>query len=78
MDLLVTFPASAKAPWSWGRMHGILSEGRKIESRCQLEKTGHRIKIETIPPSCEAPREPTIYIHEAFQRRRVEASNKNG
>ena len=27
-------------------MHVILSEGRKIESRCQL-KTGHRNKIET-------------------------------
>ena len=30
----------AKAPWSWGRMHNILScillEGRKIESRRQL------------------------------------------
>ena len=32
----------AKAPWSWGRMHNILScilsEGRKIESRRQLRK----------------------------------------
>ena len=28
----------AKTPWSWGRMHIILSEERKIESRCQLEK----------------------------------------
>ena len=27
----------AKTPWSWGRMHNILSEGRKIESRRQLQ-----------------------------------------
>ena len=27
----------AKTPWSWGRMDDILSEGRKIESRRQLE-----------------------------------------
>ena len=29
---------SAKTPWSWGRMDDILSEGREIESRRQLEK----------------------------------------
>ena len=27
----------AKTLWSWGRMDDILSEGRKIESRRQLE-----------------------------------------
>ena len=27
----------AKTSWSWGRMVDILSEGRKIESRRQLE-----------------------------------------
>ena len=27
---------TAKTPWSWGRMHDILSEGRKIESSRQL------------------------------------------
>ena len=37
-----TLHIDVKAPWSWGRMHDILScilsEGRKIESRCQLEQ----------------------------------------
>ena len=28
----------AKAPWSWGRTYDVLSEGCKIEPRCQLEK----------------------------------------
>ena len=27
----------AKTPWSWGRMHDILSEGREIETCRQLE-----------------------------------------
>ena len=34
----VTLYDLAKAPWSWGRTYDILSEGCKIESRCQLEK----------------------------------------
>ena len=31
-----TLGTYAKTPWSWGRMHDILSEGRKIESCRQL------------------------------------------
>ena len=34
----IYFVDLAKTPWSWGRMYDILSEGRKIESRRQLEK----------------------------------------
>ena len=34
----MSYLSHAKTPWSWGRMHVILSEERKIESRCQLEK----------------------------------------
>ena len=35
--------SDAKTPWSWGRMYGILSEGREIESRRQLEQLIERI-----------------------------------
>ena len=35
---LTTDFGEAKTPWSWGRMHNILSEGREIESRRQLEE----------------------------------------
>ena len=34
----------AKTSWSWGRMHNILSEGRKIESRRQLRNEREREK----------------------------------
>ena len=36
----------AKTPWSWGRMDEILSEGREIESRRQLEQF-YRNELET-------------------------------
>ena len=52
----------AKTPWSWGRMHGILSEGREIDPRCQLEpaialrsKREERIGNKTGTPARERP-----------------------
>ena len=37
----------AKTPWSWGRTYGVLSEGRKIESRRQLEQYEKSNELET-------------------------------
>ena len=49
---------SAKTLWSWGRMDDILSEGRKIESRRQLEaffRTNWKRKKSTSTPARERP-----------------------
>ena len=35
---MLTLQFLAKTPWSWGRMHDILSEGCEIESRRELEE----------------------------------------
>ena len=54
----------AKTPWSWGRMHDILSEGCEIESCRQLEEPAIALRLkreefgignETRTPAHERP-----------------------